>query len=144
MKYVLKAIKKIQKDKLDSFFMVFDRDPWNNTPQQLEEIKKLAKDKGVELIMSNKSFEVWLLLHFDKFNKKVLRNEEYEKLLTALLWKFYQKNDPKLYEYIKDNTTNAIENAKWLEKQHIDNGEDLYVAEPYTSMHKLVEKIIDR
>ncbi len=50
----------------------------------------------------------------------------------------YQKNDIKIYDKLKPYQSEAIRNAKWLEKKY---GETILPSEmnPCTKVHKLVE-----
>lgn len=142
--FTKKEVKKIKRDKLDFVFIVFDRDEGNNTREQLEHVISEAIDNDIEPIISNRSFEVWFLMHFEKFSKCVSSVKEYEKILSNYLWYQYKKINPKIYSKIKDKTTTAIENSKSIEKHHKENENDIPTfCEPYTEVYKLIEKIIE-
>lgn len=57
----------------------------------------------------------------------------------------YTKN-MNIYHYLKENTSKAINNAKKIEKYHINLGQALDNEKciPYTGVHKIVEELIKR
>jgi hypothetical protein len=143
IEFTKKEVKKIKRDKLDLIFIIFDRDEWNNTREQLEHVISEAIDNNIEPIISNKSFEVWLLMHFEKFLKLVSSVEEYEKILTKHFWKEYNKTDIEIYSKTKANLNWAIKNSKKVEEYHQESSVDnVRFCEPYTEVYKLLEKII--
>ena len=142
--FTKKEVKKIKRDKLDFVFVVFDRDEGNNTREQLEHVISEATSNKIEPIISNKSFEVWFLMHFEKFSKCVSSVKEYEDILSEHLWYPYEKTDSGMYNKTKDKLTTAIENSKNIEKYHKENEADIPTfCEPYTEVYKLIEKIIE-
>lgn len=136
-------IKKMKRDTLDFVFIIFDRDEGNNTREQLEYVISEAITNKIEPIISNKSFEVRLLMHFENFSRCVSSVEEYERALSWYLWSTYNKVDPEIYEKTKNKISVAIENSKNIENYHRNNTQNiLRFCEPYTEVYKLIEKII--
>lgn len=118
-------------------FCVFDRD--RNTTEQLMDAKKKAKTKGIEIIFSNPSFELWLLLHYVNHTKSCENSE-----LLTMLKKFlpdYHKADPELFLKTRQRTETAIHNAYKMTKMHTDRGVELVSSEsnPVTLVNELVE-----
>jgi hypothetical protein len=101
----------------------------------LDRAIETARRNGLSVCLSNPSFEVWLLSHFEKkgrpyndcdavivqLNKhwRKRRKVRPKKHLRKHLEQDYQKNDPLIYERVRDRTKNAIANAQWVrEKYH--------------------------
>jgi hypothetical protein len=59
----------IYKPGYDQVCLVFDRDCGSLSLEQLEEIISICKESGVNLYLSNPSFEFWLLLHSEEVFK---------------------------------------------------------------------------
>lgn len=53
----------------DQFWFVADTDHWieSNHIQNLVEVARLCRQKGIQVALSNPCFELWLLLHFAEF-----------------------------------------------------------------------------
>jgi hypothetical protein len=53
----------------DQFWLVCDTDHWikSNHIQNLVEVVRRCKQKGISVALSNPCFDLWLLLHFDDF-----------------------------------------------------------------------------
>ena len=134
----------IEREENDKYYAIFDTDVSKGLQNQINEAKKLAKKNGVEIITSTPTFEFWYILHF-LYTTKVYSSSEnvIEDLINEV--KQYEKN-MNLYPIIKENTKFAIENAKKVEKYHIDLGQELdnEKCNPYTSAYKIVEELIKR
>lgn len=105
---------------LDSVWIVFDRDSLSN--DEVQKTYRLARKKNVGVAFSNCSFEVWLLLHFEKinfpssFDQKII----YRKLEKFLNISKYEnhKNDVLLLRKIAEDYSIALSNNKdMLEKE---------------------------
>lgn len=109
--------------------------------QQITEARRLAKNNGVVMILSNPCFEIWLLQHFRYSTKSYHSNED---VLSELMnrWPSYRKNID-TFEYIYDRTECAIENAHRLVDYHdsIDPGTDVENRNPSTDVFKIVERL---
>lgn len=134
----------IGKEENDRYYAVFDTDVNKGLQSQIDEAKKIAKENGVEIITSTPSFEVWFRLHFG-FTTKVYNSDA--EVINDLNGKIegYRKNK-NVYLSISDKTTEAIINAKKLEKHHIELGQALDgdKCNPYTATYKVVEELIER
>ena len=131
-------------DRNDKFYVVIDRDPGNNTKQQIINAFVIGWNNNIKIIISNIAIEVWFLMHYMEFRQSWQTVEKYVKKLTNLMWEEYVKNEEKIYEKLKDKTLIAIKNAKNVEKniRITDPSTDLRFYEPYTSVYKLVENLI--
>ena len=116
--WVEKAKRMIQNDpsyKRDStteVFVVFDKDEFSNI--ELEKMFKKAIDEAFEIGFSNKSFEVWLLAHFEKVTSRVLSKTTLKNKLGNYLETQYVKADSDQLEKIVKNYDVAISNSKGI------------------------------
>jgi hypothetical protein len=91
-------------------------------------------------IWSNECVELWFLLHFEYFNRKVNRACYYPILsgyLKQLTGKEYTKNRKDMFKVLYSRMDNAVLNAKKLEKTHSSAIPSENT--PGTAVYKLVE-----
>lgn len=62
--------------KIDKINLIVDRDKSSFRDEQYDKLVSECRSKNINLYISNPSFEVWLLMHFEKFD-----NLDFEKLL---------------------------------------------------------------
>jgi len=141
---VLKAITSTSKYKKDyeKQWIVIDKDAWskddfNGTIQR-------AKDLDICVAFSNESYELWILLHFEKLQRYTNRIELNKMLKEIFIEKFhieYSKASSDIYALIKSKQKIAIENAKYLIKKYLrDDGEiKPFVQNPLSNIYELVE-----
>lgn len=145
VKDLIKFIKnEVGKETGDKYYAVFDTDVNKNLQKQIDEAKRLAEKNGVEIITSTPTFEFWYLLHFGYTTKSYNSSEEVVEELKSKI-NGYTKN-MNTYPILKTNTTDAIINAKRVEKHHKDLGQvlDNENCIPYTGAYKVVEELIER
>lgn len=125
----------------DSIYAVFDTD--FKKESQISEARKLAERNGVEIILSNPCFEVWLLLHFRYSTRGYQSNNEVLKELNDV-WPEYRKNIAS-FKQLRDRCEDAIENTGRLKKFHNETkGTDIVErCNPSTDVDKLVTRIIE-
>ncbi len=129
----------------DKIYCVFDGDYNENGKDkqtEIDEAYKLAKENGIEIIMSTPSFELWLLLHFEYTTHAFVSNDEVIKYLKKHISDYDKNKD--IYTNLKNLTDDAINNAKKLklhfgikEKDNISNNK----YNPTTDVYKVVEYI---
>jgi hypothetical protein len=131
-------------------YLVFDSDDPPNIKEVLKDMKE--SEHSYILLLSNLLFETWLLMHFEILDSPLKKRKIYEKLADKLGYDNYvkHKSSPGMIRQIIgncDSVRNAIKNAKELEKTY---GERNYNYEecidsmnPYTTVHQLVEKLIE-
>lgn len=78
-------------------------------------------------------------MHFKNNKLKFNSSKDVKNELTKIL-KFY-KESMNLYNNINDKTDTAITLARQLEDKIIKNKEDIYKANPYTGIYKIVNTI---
>ena len=102
---------------------------------------------NAHIIFSNPCFEIWLLWHFEndlsyqgsreKLKRKI------EKLIEENYWQL--KNEPTLYDFVKDKLTSAQTNCehrkKVLEQENIAPYSKK--SNPYTNIDDLISKLIE-
>lgn len=142
------------KREIDKVCVLFDRD-FRGLEKLLSEIINDCSKYGIEIVMSNPNFELWLLMHFpniEKYDRKQImenkKNVGYQidknaskkkKFLEIEVGKLaggYTKGSRIKFERFSDGINLAIEQAKKFE----ENPEKL-VVEIGTSMGKLIEKM---
>lgn len=133
-----------RKKDFDELWVVFDKDGYTKHNEAFE----LAKEHGIKIAFSSISFEIWVLLHFERnitafvksamiIDNKFRNNERY-------LPDYAKSGDYNLYPYIKENTQQAFENASFLRKMlngKIPNFE-IHEINPYTNVDFLVKKLV--
>lgn len=127
----------------DRIYAVFDRDQHDSYRQALERAEalnnKMENDEGnavpFEAVPSNPCFELWLLLHYEDVTSLQPCGDVVKKLRKH--YEDFQKNDPDSYERTKDNLSEALKNARRLEK----TSSPLSEKKPYTAVHKLVDAL---
>lgn len=124
----------------DSIFAVFDTD--FKKESQILVARKLAERNGVEIILSNPCFEVWLLLHFRYSTHGYQSNNEVIKELNYV-WPEYRKNIDS-FQQLRNRCEDAIENAGRLKRFHNETKGTKLVerCNPSTDVDKLVTRII--
>ena len=125
-------------------YCIFDTDVTPLKQPRIDKAIELAKSNNIIPIISSPCFEIWFREHFNYTRKHYNSNEE----LIEDLRKFipnYKKNLD-VYNEISKKTQFAINNCKQLEKEQIENGNKLNTVNcnPYTSVYKLVEYLIDK
>lgn len=126
----------------DLAYCVFDTDTDPMKQRNIDNACRNAKRGGVEVVLSNPCFEVWLLQHFQYSTKQFGSNTEVIAELRKYI-KSYEKNKA-VFSAVKEKVQTAIQNAKKLEKYHDEQGRkaDHISRNPSSAVYKIVEKII--
>lgn len=85
---------------------------------KLNEATALARIHDIRLFLSNPSFEVWLIAHFERVTRDFADGGAAEAYLNAH-WRRhiggdYEKGDPKLFEKLAGRVSAASDNAQWI------------------------------
>lgn len=143
---VLEALKKYKDknthEKFEKEWIVFDKDSYRK--DEIDSVVTSAKQKGVCIAFSNESYELWIILHFEKLERWTTReelNKKLKKIFKDKYGKEYKKSSKDIYKMIIGMQGNAITNAKNLYNMHDKNGKlsNYGVCNPMTTMYKLVE-----
>lgn len=124
----------------DLVFCIFDRDDNNN--QSMNKAKEFASEEGFDLILSNPSFEYWLLCHYGEFNQPY---EDCESVINKLnnYISSYNKTDVEIYEKTRDELSSAIKNSKKIENKHKVEGVEILSREsnPSSKVYEVIESL---
>lgn len=126
----------------EKHWIVIDKDDWSKS--DFNGTIQRARDLGVCCVFSNESYELWVLLHFEKLQRHTNREELSKKLKEIFLANFgieYSKASSDIYSILKSRQKTAIENAKSLIQKHLrDDGEiKPFEQNPLTNIYELVE-----
>lgn len=125
----------VQNDESE-WWVVFDKDDHVNFNQAIQN----AEASGLKVAYSNECFELWFILHFE-YLQTALGGARFKDKLTGLLSAKYKKNMD-VYTLIKGRESEAIRNARNLEKMHDDNSATSKQDRvPSTTVYKLVERL---
>ncbi len=130
-----------ERNKYDEIWIVLDRDGHANFAQALD----TAQANQINVALSVRCFEYWVLLHFEKTTKAFHKCDEIIRYISKNHLKDYSKAYC-CYELLKDKVPTAIKNGEWVVKQckrDIDSGIKIYNLAAYTNVHQLVRKLID-
>ena len=124
----------------DKCYILLDADTDKKKNKQIEKAMKIAGSSNIKLIISVPTFEVWLLLHFEKVNM-YLTNEQALKKIKKYISNY--KKGENCFDELKDNLQTAISNAKQVNSEHIDefNKSKFVECNPYTDVYKVIEDI---
>lgn len=153
IKLINSAFYELKINDYDFVFIVCDREEnfdrikvLNDCENELNKKNKTAsrasKDK-IKILVSNPSFEVWLLLHFKYFCYKNFTNIQLKNELTKILNSGYVKANEiwlnKLFEKIENVELGIINSNKNNELNKKENMEKYYYSETY--FQELIEFI---
>ena len=124
------TISELRKNDYDNIFIVCDREEDFPNIEELENCEKILKEKNskfsssykdkIKLLVSNPSFEVWLLFHLTSFSCKSFTNKNLNKKLSDISNVKYEKaNEKWLKKFIFNDdaridtaVNNSMENNK--------------------------------
>lgn len=134
---------KLDLDLGDRGYCVFDSDPKSNT--KIKETFNLLfgwKEKGLEFIFSNPSFEVWFALHFGHapYGLSAKDMKKHVKSLVKTEFPKYSETTD-IFNYLLDKQPEAFRRAIKLHKEQEKVHDSVYSHEcnPYTNMFKFIE-----
>lgn len=138
----------INSDSEDSVWCVIDveenKQNWGST---IKKINQFQDNKNKFVIISNPSFEVWLLSFFRYSTKRYTNSELCDELTKLLNVKNYSRdvkgrNIVKYIDYFKD-VKKAIDNSQKQIKFHKDQDRDLleFESNPLTQIYLILEKL---
>lgn len=113
---------------------VFDKDEHSGVPEAFNMLKNLP----IGIAFSNICFEFWVLLHYERTTRQFRSCEK----IVDFIVEYYDRDYAKASDHftrLKDRSTIAIDNAKWLEETHWQfDKRPLWERNPYTDIHKLI------
>jgi len=126
----------LEKRPYNQVWCVFDRD--SNPPQNFNRAIQLAHNHKIRVAYSNEAFELWYVLHFN-YHITGVNRDWYQQKLTSLLGEGYEKNNPHMYDKLKNKQLNAIKNAERLYQTYLEFTPERN--NPSTTVHKLVQEL---
>jgi hypothetical protein len=130
------AIVQLADDEVDECWCVFDIEWPQNHPNLIQAIA-LAKDHGIRLVVSNPSFEVWLILHFENHTAFITTNDA-ERKSRQLDGRSGKRIDAELY---LPRRGVASERAEQLARRHEGNGTFFPRNNPSSSMYEFLATV---
>lgn len=124
----------------DRVAIVMDVDA-NKRAELLRKVEKFAA-KGIEVYISNPSFEVWLILHFENYAKceePIAVTERLDSIMVKRTGRHYEKSEG--IRWTDDMLDTALKNAAGIQKKNGCTLEWCFDTRPSTMVHKLVETI---
>lgn len=125
----------------DQFWFVADTDHWieSNHIQNLVEVVRQCRQKGIQVALSNPCFELWLLLHFANFpTQQGLTCSQLGEQIRKLVGSY---NKTKVFglPITNDSVKDAIERslAHFVES-------DLIPEKMQTAVHVIVKDLVDQ
>jgi hypothetical protein len=138
--------KLLENDEYDRIYCLIDYDKVIEEKKSLDSYlsrkRKFEKTKKVFIFESNPCFETWFLVHYVKTGKlfsncdDVVNNLKKHIRDYAKGEKYYTRKA--IYEYLKPQQKDAIDNAKFLEL----NRDDFSINYPRAEVYKLIEQLI--
>ena len=128
----------------DKIYLLIDMDVNQHKQQQVMQAKKMCDEYGIEIIISNPTFELWYILHFEYTTKTYQSSQEVKKDVKTKIRDYTESMN--VFPIIKKQTMLAIENSKSLEKYQEENGQYIFNenCKTYTGIYKVVEELINR
>lgn len=127
------------KDGYDEIWGVFDRDSF--PPVNIHAAFDKAKSENIKIAFSNEAFEFWYLLHY-AFRDTGMNRTEYGDSLTAYMGRKYEKNDPSMFELLRQKLPDAVRHAKGIAKGFEMYDHSLVNQNPYTGVYLLVKALL--
>ena len=115
----------------------------DNKESKAKEIQQLeAKNRVEKFIVSNPSFEVWYLLHYEYSTRSYMNADAVIRGLKKHYPEYEKTSD--MHSLLKDKMYEAIARAEKLENYHSaeEHPHPDVNCNPYTDVHKLVKKLI--
>ncbi len=113
---------------------------------KLNEAIALAQQHGIRLFLSNPSFEVWLIAHFERTKRAFTDSSAAEAYLSHTYWQKhfrsdYDKGDAYLYGKLADRVGNALNNAEWVLEAFYENA-SCRDSNASTQVYQLVRELL--
>lgn len=112
----------------------------------LTEAFALAKQHNITVCLSNPSFEVWLLAHFERVKRDFPDSTAAGRRLSEAHWRKhfgvdYDKADPRLYERLQPLRPAAVDNAAWM-LENFHGNMPCREANATTEVYQLIRRLL--
>ena len=129
-------------DKGDRGFIVLDIDNDRDKAAKVQNLIKKNKNPGIEFVVSNPTFEVWLLLHFTYTTKYYKNSQEVIMDLKKYI-PDYEKNLD-VFTKCEERIQEAIQNTEKLEKYFKDRKWPAVECNPRTDVGEMVKLLSEK
>lgn len=92
-----------------------------------------AQANGIRLCLSNRSFEIWISLHFERSDAPIVNEAEAVSLVERFFPNYGKNGKIADFAELLPRTDTAIANGHWLREQGLKN--------PATDVHELAERL---
>ncbi len=113
------------------FWCVCDVD--DSTDQTVEQALALAARNDIRLCLSRRSFEIWLLLHFERTDRAIASEADAIAQVATHIPQYTRSSKVAPFYILLPRTETAVANGAWLDGRQIEN--------PSTQVHHLVRKL---
>ncbi len=122
-------------------YYLLDSDVYSN--EEINFIKASFEEENIKTFFSNKDFELWILLHFNDYQKEDWKYIEKIEEMTKKKYKKWNCNIDFFKELIENNLKKAIKRWKDLEKYQIKSQwrHEIKFMNPYTEVYKIFKEI---
>ncbi|MGC1272431.1 MAG: RloB family protein [Planctomycetaceae bacterium] len=131
-------------DEYDEVWCVMDIEDSSHRGSLIKALKRLRENE-IEACLSNPSFEVWYLAHFER-TAKAFSGCNAVVLALNTHWKKqfnreYDKSDKSNYRRISNWTSKAIEHAQWVRETHHTESTETCDCNSSTEVYRLVRRL---
>ena len=132
----------INKDNQDKIYLVLDTDLDDKRISDIKSIEKECNDRGITIITSSPTFEIWYLLHFRNDILSFKNSGDVKKEVKKVITGYKETMD--VYNLLYDKMETAIRNAKIIEKRFKGNSDDDYSFTPHSYVYIIIEDVKNR
>jgi hypothetical protein len=125
----------------DQFWLVCDTDHWieSNHIQNLVDVVRRCRQKGISVALSNSCFDLWLLLHFDELPTETsVTCVQVGDLIRAKVAGF---NKTKIYNlpFQESSVRDAIKRSR---NSFVES--DIIPGRPQSAVHLIIENLVEK
>jgi hypothetical protein len=128
----------------DEVWCVMDSEKASDRPS-CEQALKMLRENGIKPCLSNPSFEVWLLSHFQKTTNSYFDSDAVVHSLdgcwNSTFERNYEKEDPAIFQQLLSLRATAIENARWAREVYHSN-RPILDCNAATDVYRFVERLL--
>ena len=126
----------------DMAFVIVDLDNKESKAKEIHQLK--TKNRVEKFIVSNPSFEVWYLLHYEYSTRSYMNADAVIRELKKHYPEYEKTSD--MYPLLKDKMSEAVANAEKLEAYHKEEAYQHPDANcnPYTDVHSLIKILLKK
>jgi len=128
-------------EEFDEVWVIFDHDSFDKG--KLHTAFDKAKSADINIAFTNEAFELWFILHYELIVTSMSRTA-YQKKLSSLLDKEYEKNDKNMFGTLRPKLFQAMQHASLLGKGIPKYSHEAIDTNPFTGVHHLVYALLEK